>query len=107
MKLYIILHQDGTSTFSSQPIIENEVEGVPLEIDQTDLDSILEGTKEFEVKSGKVKLIPSNKKALRQEAELQEKAKQEASKFYKKELILKVIEGTATKDEVEKFAELL
>ena len=108
MKKYVAGLGDKT-TMSSRPIKETiyngdepqTIDSVSIDISESDVNAIEEGSKEFEIKDGKVTLKNSTKKAEKEAAELAEQQAKEALKAEKDALKAKCEAGTATLEEIQ------
>lgn len=107
MKQYFAKHPSGNVTRSSLPIQETGAESYIFEVDEADKKAVEEGEKDWEITGGKLKTKPSNRKAEQEAAKLAVSGVGNAKKARKLELISKVTEGKATKEEQEEFANLL
>jgi len=107
MKLFFVKHLDGSITTSNWPITENDLEGVPYEVNEDDLALVQEGVKDWVIVDGAASVIDSDRKAKQDAAQQAAKDLAEQNKLRKIELIQKVNAGTATAEELTEFANLL
>jgi hypothetical protein len=106
MQQFFVKTEAGV-TRANYPIRENGIDSKPFEVSDEDLKKVEEGTHDFDIVKDKLVLVESNRKQQAEAIELQKQTEIEAAKARKIELIQKVTEGKATKEEQEEFANLL
>lgn len=99
MKIFCIIKNGIVNTVSSHPISENGALSTVFEVDPADFDLVATGKSEFILKNDKLELV---------EKKYDEAYKAiEASKKRKMELLSKIVNGSANKEEQEEFANLI
>lgn len=97
MKKFFVPSEGGFVTIANLPIKENGVASKVHEVTEEQLNSVQEGTHDFQVEDGNLVLRPSNRKAQIDAMKLAEAQRQEEAANLKK----KLSEGKASLEEIQ------
>ncbi len=101
MKLFFAHHPNGHITYANWPIQETGATSYFFDVADTDHKAVQEGTKDFVIEGGSLKIVNSTRKAENEAKKAAEEAEQQAKKTEAEALKKKLEKGQATLEEIQ------